>query len=397
MRLLFVTGLTERAFSGAQRETEQLIHAMVDREHEVGLASDRLTGPAEAVEHFPMPYPPRARSFRERLSAIVPRFQPDVVHVLGGGLRVLQAVHAAVGHTRPWITTIHSIPPYERTGRWGHSHNALYYRTRNLASLPSAMLWRAHLGTASFTRAICHSPFVVNAAQHAGCPRQKLVEIPLGYDPAMERTNGEQTPTAQADDPCLFEPSDEPRLLSVGGLLHHKGFHDYLRVVAKLVRDHPRLRYVIMGDPRDARYRHALQRMIDRLRLHDHVRLVPKATEAQRLATAARADLYIVPSHEEGFCLSYLEGAMLTPRALGTRCGVIDQIAQDDPAQEVVAPMNPHALEQATRRLLALPVSPDQLAQRRAALRERFTWHVHAEAHADLYHELAGVPVPMPV
>lgn len=392
MRVLLVTGLTQFAYTGVHRETERLVHRMLDSEVEVGLLADRLPPELAGADHLPVPYP-LPKHPDEYLAQAIRAYRPDVMHVIGGGVRLMWAAHRVVP-ALPWVVTVHNVPPRERTARWLQGRNALHYPLRDLLALPSTQVWRRFLQRGNFHRAICHSDFVRDITRQAGCPARKLASIPLGCD-APDAID-EDDPTKPSPD-NLFAPEDTPRLMSVGGLAHHKGFHDYLHAVARLVRDHPKLRYVIMGDRRDAQYVKTLERLIARFGLQDRVRLVPKASEAERLATALRADLYVVPSHEEGFCLSYLEGAMLSPRALGTHCGIIPQVADHDPAQQVVVPMDPAALEDATRRLLAVPVDANQLAQRRSALLDRYAWRHHTEAHLNLYRELVGVPAPAAV
>ncbi len=390
MRILFVTGLTHFGRAGVQRETERLIAALLDREVEVGFVVDTPIEDLPDATYFHMPFPPPADADRIIGDAIA-KFRPNAMHVMGGGVRLMQAAQRAAERL-PWVISVHNVPPAERTARWMQGRNALHYPLRNLLSLPSANVWRRFLRTGQFTRAVCHSAFIADVAQRAGCPGRKLVEIPLGCDDAdltqLEDLTGEA---------CLFDEGDSPRLVSVGGMAHHKGFHDYLRVVERLVPDHPKLRYVVMGDVRDPHYLRTLERMVHRMNLQKHVKLMPKASEAQRLTTATRADLYVVPSHEEGFCLSYLEGAMLCRRALGTRCGAIAQIAEDDPAQRAVAPGDIDALEQATRQLLATNASTSALQQRREQLRQRYAWQAYFEAHHNLYRALTTEPVPVPV
>ena len=397
MKVLFVTGLTHHGTAGVQRAMHRLADGLVMRGLHVGLVLDAPIPSLDDVQYFFVPYPP-PDDFDTRLRHIIQRFDPDLVHVSGGGVRLMWAIDRAV-RDRPWVVSIHNIPPRERTGPWFHGRNGLHYALRNLLGAPSGHAWRRFLRRGRFTRAICHSDAVMETARRTGCPAHKLVQIPLGCDEpadALDAHDAHQQMSA-ADAHGLFDADDSPRLISVGGMAHPKGFHDYLRVVARLVKDHPNLRYALMGDMRDNRYYHALRRQIDRLGLTRHCHLAGHVSDAQRIATARAADLYVVPSHEEGFCLSFLEGAMLAPRALGTRCGAIPELASGDPALRVVPPRDLAALEETTRRLLRQPVTAEALARRHRALLERYNWQHHVEAQLQVYHELVGAPEPVGV
>lgn len=389
MRILLVTGLTHYGRAGVQRETERLIAGLLERGASVALLADTPIPDSPAVRHFTIPFPP-SPDVEQRIADALAAHGAQVMHVIGGGVRLLRAAGRAAdraaratrqGQPLPWVITVHNVPPRESTVPWLQGHNALHYPLRNALRFANGRLWRRFLRRAGFARVVCHSPDVSAVVRDAGCPARRIARIPLGCD----GPDGASTGEPERATPSGFADGEAPRIVSVGGMAHHKGFHDYLRALTRLVADYPNLRYVIMGDVRDPHYRRTLERLIHRLGLSGHVRLVARAPEAQRLVTARAADLYVVPSHEEGFCLSYLEGAMLSPRVLGTRCGVIAEIADGDRAQRVVPPGDPHALEHATRELLHIDVSSSVLAHRRADLLRRYDWGRYVEAHLELY------------
>lgn len=379
MKILFVTGLTHYGLGGVQRMTVRLLEGMIEREVEVGLVVDCQIQSLEHVTYFLIAYPPPA-TVGEDIRQAIATFKPDIVHVLGGGIRLLQAIDRLALDV-PWIVTLANVPPYERIFPLLLGRNRFHYLMRNLATTPNVLLWRRFLQQASFARAICHSPLVAKRLVEGGCPPSKVTEIALGSDILNLTAEGLEVSSP-------FPANAYPRILSVGGLVHHKGFHDYLHVVRRLVGEWPHLCYYIMGEGRDRRYRDYLKNLVEAMGLTNHVSILIGVSEEERIAALLNADLYVQPSHEEGFCLSYLEAAMLSRRLIGTKTGAIPLISGEDLAMRVVEPGDKLALDTATRSLLALEVSSDALMKRRGAIASRFSWSQHVEKLLVLYSEL---------
>jgi glycosyltransferase involved in cell wall biosynthesis len=140
-----------------------------------------------------------------------------------------------------------------------------------------------------------------------------------------------------------------------------------------------------MGEPRDASYLKFLVRRAKQLDLSSSVKFVISATSAQVDAALASADLFIQPSHEEGFCLSYMEAAAHVPRLVGTRTGAIPEMSMDDPGAKTVAVGDPRALADAINGLLAASLSPSTLSNRSSRLSARFPWNEYFARHESVY------------
>lgn len=380
MKILFVTGLTHYGLGGVQRMTVRLLEGMIEQGVEVGLVVDRQIEGLDGVTYFLIAYPPLP-TVGEDIRCAIATFKPDIVHVLGGGLRLLQAIDRLALDV-PWVITVANVPPYERIFPLLLGRNRFHYLIRNLAAVPNVFVWARFLQQARFAQAICHSPIVAERLIERGCPPSKVTEIGLGSDIFNVTAEG-----LEGSSP--FPPNAYPRILSVGGLVHHKGFHDYLHVVRQLVSEWPHLCYYIMGEGRDYRYRDYLKGLVEAMGLSSHISILTGVSEEERIAALLNADLYVQPSHEEGFCLSYLEAAMLTSRLIGTRTGAMLLISGDDLAMRVVEPGDKLALASASRSLLALEVSSDAVTKRRAALSDRFSWSQHVEKLLLLYRKCA--------
>ncbi len=375
MRILFVSGLTGFATGGVQTEMVRLIGGARDRGADVAFVVDRLPGRLPAVRHFPIDYPPSPRA-AEQVATAVAAFGPDCVHVIGGGLNILRPIDR-MGLAVPWVFTTHNLPPFERISSHFPGHAKLHYLLRDARALPTVLAWKWLLRRGTFAATIAHSREVASHLVAYGCPAAKVAMIPFGCGEAAD----------VAVDPAAspFPADAHPKVLTVAGYANHKGVHDFITAAAALLPQFPKLAYRVVGNSRNKEYTQFLHDRIKGLGLTDHVALLRNASNDVLHAAMAAADLYVQPSHEEGFCLAFAEAAMVAPRLLGCRTGEIAGLAEGDPTARVVDPMDVPGLVAATRELLALPVGPADVAERVRRLRERYSWAAYLDRHMDLF------------
>jgi glycosyltransferase involved in cell wall biosynthesis len=377
MKILFVTGLTGFGIGGARTEEIRLVRGAVDKGCDVAMCSDVLAGELSGIAHFRLDYPP-GENASTQLTQALNNFRPNLVHVVGGGGRFLEVCNQRITDV-PWIFTAHNVPPAERIFPRLYGNSRLHYAVRNLLALPSVSNWWRFLKTARFRSVICHSQTVANRLRAVGCPAAKIIEIPFG---------SELPESALLPDPEIVSPfpSDAwPKIVTVAGLAHHKGQLDAIRMAARLVPDFPKLAYRLIGMTRDKKYRAYLEATIAKLGLAKHVSIIQSAPEPLKFAALREADLYIQPSHEEGFCIAFLEAAMLTPRLIGADTGAIAAMARGDAAARVYKPADLAALEAAARDLLREKAVEGAVEKRRALLATRYSWDAYLDAHFAAY------------
>ena len=300
----------------------------------------------------------------------------QVVHVIGAGARLAGLVERTT--CLPWLLTVHCLPPMERAGPLALlDRGAWYDRARRAMTLASRLAWGRVLARGSFDRVICHGEGVAGLAEAAGGAPDRIVLVALWCD----------WPTFLADGQSPFPREAYPKLLTVAGFAPSKGQHDALDAASLLAREFPRMHHAFVGDAREPAYLDHLRRRAARLGVGSLVSFHADASEGVRAAALTHADAYVQPSHEEGFCLSFMEAAMLCPRLVGTRTGAMASVAEGDRDCVIVEPKDAAALASATRALLASTISGRSMARRRARLRARWSWRAHAEAHARLYRD----------
>jgi glycosyltransferase involved in cell wall biosynthesis len=203
----------------------------------------------------------------------------------------------------------------------------------------------------------------------------RIALVPLFFRPAG----------GSARDSFAAMNSAAPLLLTVGGIAHTKGQLDVVAALPALCAEFPGLSYHMVGEVRDASYLRALQRLARRLGVADRI-VVSSNIDADALAALRmRADLYVQPSHEEGFCLAYAEAAACIARLVGTETGAIAEMSRDDPGATVVPVRDPKALALAIGAQLRKLLPEDVLASRRRRLEERFAFDAYIAAHEALY------------
>jgi glycosyltransferase involved in cell wall biosynthesis len=363
---------------GVPAATSRLISGLREAGHEPALLADAPLRGLDGAPFFRLDYPQNSH-MRNQTRAALTAFRPEVCHVVSAGIRMIHVMEDVL-HGFPWVLSIHSVPPAERKLCGFHASNRVHYFLRNERFRINALGWRRMLRRRAPSRIICHSRLVRITAERYGCHPAKLVEVPLGVD----------LPEGPLAGPSPLS-SPGPKIVTVGGIGHTKGVHDFVRALARLIKDFPGTQYHVMGEVRDKSYLEFLEKLIARLGLMDNVSIFQSPGDEAKARALAEADLYVQPSHEEGFCLAYVEAASIVPRLLGTDTGAIGAVSAGLPASRVVTPANPAALERAARELLAAPVPPDVFIRRQEFLRRNYSQTVYTQAHVAVYRQLAGL------
>ena len=374
MRVLVVSDVSGYMAGGVPAETDQLLRGLCARGHAVALAGDISIG-GESVTHFPISVPTNEHLNRQ-VGAAVDAFAPDLIHVMAMGSRGTAQIAATLGR-HPWLFTCHSAPPYERKIGLFHGNETLHYGARFMRYLPNTLAWRWLLSRGVMPHVVVHSEFVRGIVTRYGCAPADTSLIPLGH--RLEETGGEAG---------RIEAGAALDIVTVGGLAHTKGQHDMIAALPDIVRDFPRATYKVIGEVRDRTYADFLLQTSERLGLGSRVQLLHGLSNEARNEALRGADIYVQPSHEEGFCLAFIEAAGVVPRIVGTDTGAIRSICSDDAAARVVPVQAPRSLAAAVASVLRSATPPGFMQQRAARLRDRFDWSRYLDAHERLYADL---------
>lgn len=387
MRIVFVSNAPQLP-GGAGFVTQQISSGLADLGCEVAVLRPN---PSQAVADYAGTATvytldtSTKRSIDVSLSESINCFKPDIVHVTGVRWPLVSRVDTVVRNL-PWVLSVHNLPPFEARIKRFYGCNRIYYHARNARYFPNALLWAIGLRRWRFARVICHNRQVQSRLRQYGCRREQITLATLGYS-----TNASSLGCgAEAASP--FDAQRRPHLLTIARIVHHKGLHDSLRAIANLGKVYPHFSYFIIGGRGDEAYASYLETLLARMDIRSHVLLVYNASEELKWSALRHTDLYIQPSHEEGFCLAFLDAAMAAPRLLGTATGEMPSIAEKDPYCGIVAPKDVCGLRTNTLRLLKAAVSVRELEARRVRLREKYSWPAACRQLFSLYEELLRRP-----
>ena len=195
--------------------------------------------------------------------------------------------------------------------------------------------------------------------------------------------------------PPLLAPQDLCRparkvLLAVGRLDPVKNFGTLLAVFARLAARHPEWDLVILGEGPE---RPLLETAVQGTRLEGRVALPGIAGNVGDWY--ARADLFVLTSHSEGFPNALAEALAHGLPAVGFDCNTGPRDIIRDGVDGLLVPAgDAAALERALGRMMLDSALRHALAARAADARERFSLERVAGMWEALFRELSGAPAP---
>ena len=331
---------------------------------------------ARGVEHVALRHATRAwspisdlRLVRE-LHGLFRRIRPDIVHTHNPKPGVLGRVAAGAARVPAVVNTVHGLYalPDDRLAKRG-----VVYGLERLASFAS-------------DAELVQNPEDIPVLRKLGIPADKITLLGNGVDLDRFGPDPEHRRTVRAE---LGFGDDDVVFGVVGRLVAEKGFVELFDVVDRLAGSHPNVRWMVVG-PDDPDKPDALDRGLVRRAEEEGVRFLGARTDMERLYPAM--DVFVLPSHREGFSRSGLEAAacgvpIITSDVRGCR-----QVVRDGETGLLVPVRDPDLLRAAV-------ISRANDADRRAtmgkggrALAEReFDQRHQVEVTLATYHDL-GVP-----
>jgi len=142
----------------------------------------------------------------------------------------------------------------------------------------------------------------------------------------------------------------DPLLLTVARLTPQKGLFELVEAAALVAAAEPRARFVIAGE---GGLRAELEAAIAAAGLGDTVRLAGARPPEEIAGWLGAADLFLLPSREEGLPLALLEAMAAGLPAVATRVGGVAEVIQEGYGGWLVPPARPAVLAEAVIRALA--------------------------------------------
>jgi phosphatidyl-myo-inositol dimannoside synthase len=149
---------------------------------------------------------------------------------------------------------------------------------------------------------------------------------------------------AACDTPPVPLPANSRVLLTVGRLISSepgKGVDCVIRVLPEVLKLVPNLFYVVIGG---GDLLVPLKKLTYSSPAHDHVLFLGKLELEQLKSLYARADVFVMPSRQEGFGLAFLEAMVLGKPVIAGGYGGTPEVVQDEVTGFLVDPDDPESL-----------------------------------------------------
>ncbi len=226
----------------------------------------------------------------------------------------------------------------------------------------------------SSRKVIALSQSLSEAAAAQGVDPAKITVIPNGVDAKFFSPNGNPR---------------EPVILFAGSLIERKGVAGLIEAMAVVRRRHPEYRLVLIGD---GPQRAELESLARRRDLADGVRFTGNLVPSEVARWMRRAELFVLPSLEEGQGVALLEAlASGTPCVGGAVGGIREMLSPDWGV--LVPPGDSQALGNAALDLLEHADRRRAMGQAAASdVRERYDWPVIARRILAVYEEALAPP-----
>lgn len=381
MKPRIVQIITRMIVGGAQYVVLDLCERLAATgRYEVTLLSGPARGPEGSLEA-------RAASGGYRFR-IVPSLRREI------SPRDVVALHRLVGHLRelrPDLVQVHSAKAGV-LGRWAAriaGAARAIYTVHGLSFPPSPRGWRnrlyrfaERLAARSTDFFVCVSHGMRRRILEAGLATEGNSDTifpgvdPRPFDEAVDRAHVRRS---------LALPEDSPVLIQVARLAPLKGHELLLEAFARVGREHPKARLVLVGD---GPLRSELERRSHELGIRDRVvftGLVPR-DQVPRLLRAA--DVAVHASLAEGFGLVCAEAGLARLPVVAVASEGVQDIVRDEETGFLVA-AEAGALAAAMGRLLREPALGRRMGERgREECRERFHPQTMLFRYETLYERL---------
>lgn len=215
---------------------------------------------------------------------------------------------------------------------------------------------------------------------------EKIRVVPNGVDVGRFRP-GDRAEARRR----LGLPPGRTVLLSVGGLNEGKGQHRVVRLLPRLLEQHPDLLYVIVGSERPIdTTRPLLNRLIVEHGLRDHVLIAGECPHDAVPTWLAAADVFCLATRSEGWANVLLEAVACARPVVATRVGGNAEVIPDERLGLLVPADSDAALERGIREALGRSWDPEVLVGHARS----HSWEATARAVLDEFRRITTTPDP---
>lgn len=298
-----------------------------------------------------------------RLSALLKRERPDIVHAHDPHAVSMAALAISFDTRGPWPTLV-------------ASRRVDFHLKKNAFSR-----WKYR----QVTRFICASEAIRQILISDGIPADRAVTVHEGVDLA----HIDAQPPVDVHE-TFWLPRNAPVVLNIGALVPHKGQKDFIDAASLVLRHVPDARFLILGA---GELQHALEQQIKRLSLERHVLLAGFRPDV--LSLLKGVDVFVMSSVLEGLGTSILDAMACGKPTVGTRVGGIPEVVVDQTTGLLVPTHTPARMADAIEALLSdAPRREAMGAAARRHVERHFTVERMVAGTVEVYLDVAGTRPP---
>lgn len=315
----------------------------------------------------------------KELPSIVSEIQPDVIHIAYGFFAPISTKISDIQNI-PLVWTVHNVPPAE------HIFNVFKNETINgffrsiyfkIASVFSTCCFRYY----GYSKIICVSKSTEEKVLQKGVSQDKVCIIPNGVSTFMD-----------ADKPdFLEEKKDVLIVLTVGGIVEHKGQLEVVKAVPYVLKNAPKTKFVFVGPIRSSAYLGMINSTAESLGIQDYIQITGEVSEEELHKRYSECDVYIQPSLQEGFCITIMEAMAHGKPVIGAAVGAIPDIIGDNRGI-LLNDLSEKSISQALVTLLANKEKRNIFGEKgKEYIMNTYSWKNVAQATDRLYQNLIFV------
>jgi glycosyltransferase involved in cell wall biosynthesis len=302
----------------------------------------------------------------DRVQAVLQKFRPDVVHT-HHMTALLYAGRAARRDRIPVVHTEHNNIASHRSNSWSRR-------------LRTALLWR-YAGRHADRFCAVSRDVVAAAGKYGTIARWKLAHVPNGIDTALFAAVESHRSAVRA---ALGVAPDAPVIGTVGRLAEVKQHAVLIRAFARIIREFPSARLLLVGD---GPLRAELEGLAASLSLDGTVLFTGYTPNPEGYLAAM--DVFALVSRAEAMPLVIPEAWSAGRPVVATRVGGIPELIEDGKTGLLVESGDVDGLARRLRRLLADPMQARQLGRAgRELARAKYDVTVMAGTYHRIYREL---------
>jgi glycosyltransferase involved in cell wall biosynthesis len=296
-----------------------------------------------------------------RLSRVVKRLRPDVVHAHDAHGTAMASLGLSLGSPTPAPALI-------------VSRRVDFHLKRN-----SFSRWK-HRQVDFF---IAASEAIRKMLVADGVPGERVITVHEGID--LEHVLA--APPVNVHE-AFWLPHRAPVVGNVAALVPHKGHRHLIEAAHLVVREMPDTRFLILGE---GELREQLERQIRDHHLEKHVLLPGFRTDV--IGCIKGFDLFVMSSVTEGLGTSLLDAMACSRASVATRAGGIPELVQDGRTGVLVEPRDHAAMAREIVRLLRDDGLRRQMGEAaRTRVAEKFTVERMVAETAAVYERVVGKP-----